>query len=199
MERSMHRLMVAALATGVAVGSTFALQTSTEFSSKVDFSKYKTWSWGQADVPANPVAEKRIQDDVETQLTAKGWTKVDGGSGDAVVSVHGVVKDQQSYDVLYQGWAPGWNWTGGGIGTGVGTSVQSKIRSGTLIIDVFDAATKTLVWRGTAEGTLGPPDETAANMKRIDMAVERLLKGFPPKPAPPAPADGPAPPAKPPR
>src|SRR5262245_13052839 len=152
----------AALAAGtlaLATGLLFALQTSTEFSSKTDFGKYKTWSWGQSDVPANPAAEKRIKDGVEAQLAGKGWTKADPGPGDAVVSVHGVVKDQANYDVLYSGWAPGWNWSGTGIGTGVGTSVQTKIRSGTLIIDVFDAATKTLVWRGTAEGTLGPASE----------------------------------------
>jgi hypothetical protein len=174
---------VIAIATiGLATNLLFALQTSTEFSSKTDFSKFKTWSWGQADVPANPKAEKRIHDDVEAQLAAKGWKKTDEGPGDAVVSVHGVVKDTDNYDVLYSGWAPGWNWTGVGVGSGVGTTVQTKVRQGTLIIDVFDAASRSLVWRGTAEGTLGPPSEIDANLKKIDQAIDKLLKRFPPTP-----------------
>ena len=178
-----HSIAVIAIATlGLATSLLFALQTSTEFSSKTDFSKFKTWSWGQADVPANPKAEKRIHDDIEAQLAAKGWTKVEAGPGDAVVSVHGVVKDTDNYDVLYSGWAPGWNWSGVGVGSGVGTSVQTKVRSGTLVIDVFDAASKSLVWRGTAEGTLGPPSEVEANLKKIDQAVEKLMKRFPPTP-----------------
>jgi hypothetical protein len=180
-----HRGAVIAIATfGLATSLLFALQTSTEFSSKTDFAKYKTWSWGPLDVPENPVAEKRIHDGVEAQLATKGWTKAEPGRGDAVVSVHGVVKDTDNYDVLYSGWAPGWNWTGVGVGSGVGTSVQTKVRSGTLVIDVFDAASKSLVWRGTAEGTVGAPSEVAANMKKIDQAIEKLLKRFPPPPAP---------------
>ena len=176
------RAVIALAAFGLATSLLFALQTSTEFSSKTDFSKFKTWSWGQVDVPENPKAEKRIRDDIETQLAAKGWKKTDEGPGDAVVSVHGVVKDTDSYDVLYSGWAPGWNWTGVGVGSGVGTTVQTKVRSGTLVLDVFDAASKSLVWRGTAEGTLGPPSEVEANLKKVDQAVDKLLKRFPPVP-----------------
>ena len=178
-----HSRAVSAIATiGCATSLLLALQTSTEFSSKTDFSKFKTWSWGQADVPANPKAEKRIHDDVEAQLATKGWKKVDEGPGDAVVSVHGVVKDTDNYDVLYSGWAPGWNWSGVGVGSGVGTSVQTRVRQGTLVIDVFDAASKSLVWRGTAEGTLGPASDVEANLKKIDQAVDKLLKRFPPEP-----------------
>jgi hypothetical protein len=178
-----HRGAVIVIAIcALASGLSFALQTSTEFSSKTDFNKFKTWSWGPADVPGNPKAEKRIHDDVEAQLAARGWKKIDEGQGDAVVSVHGVVKDVDNYDVLYSGWAPGWNWSGVGIGSGVGTTVQSRVRQGTLVIDVFDAASKSLVWRGTAEGTVGAPSEVEANMKKIDQAIEKLLKRFPPTP-----------------
>jgi len=156
MNLSLRRAVTALGTLGLATSLLLALQTSTEFNSKTDFSKLKTWSWGQADVPDNPVAEKRIRDSVEAQLASKGWTKTETGTGDAVVSVHGVVKDTDNYDVLYSGWAPGWNWSGVGVGSGVGTTVQSRVRSGTLVLDVFDAASKSLVWRGTAEGTLGP-------------------------------------------
>jgi hypothetical protein len=186
MNLSMRKAVTAFGTLGLATSLLLALQTSTEFSSKADFSKFKTWSWGPVDVPDNPRAEKRIQDGVETQLAAKGWTKAVTGAGDAVVSVHGVVKDTDNYDVLYSGWAPGWNWSGVGVGSGVGTTVQSRVRSGTLVLDIFDAASKSLVWRGTAEGTLGPPSEIEANLKKIDQAIEKLLKRFPPTPAPPA-------------
>jgi hypothetical protein len=160
-------------------GLIFAMQTTIEFDGKTDFSRFKTWSWGP-DQPAtgNPVAAKRVREAVEAQLAQKGWTLAETGPGDAVVAANGVVRDDENLDVLYSGWAPGWGWGSVGIGTGVGTTVQTRVKSGTLIIDIFDAATKKLVWRGTAEDTLEA--STTSNEKKIDQAVQKLFKRFPP-------------------
>jgi hypothetical protein len=43
---------------------------------------------------------------------------------------------------------------------------------------MFDAKTKQLLWRGTAEGTLS--DKTDKNEKKLEKAVEKMFKDFPP-------------------
>jgi hypothetical protein len=173
--------LVALGATFLATGLALAIQTTTEFDGKTDFSKYKTWSWGSVDSSTgNAAGEKRAREAIEAQLQAKGWTKLDDGSGAAVVSAHGVVRDGETMDVAYAGWAPGWGWDVG-IGTGVGTTVQTRYKSGTLIISIFDAESKKLIWRGTAEGSMDATPE--ANRAKVDQAVQKLFKRFPPQPA----------------
>jgi hypothetical protein len=53
---------------------------------------------------------------------------------------------------------------------------------GTLIVDVLDAPTKSLVWRGTAEAEVLPSTDRTTREARIREAVRRILERFPPKP-----------------
>lgn len=50
---------------------------------------------------------------------------------------------------------------------------------GTLILDMYDAQTKQLLWRGTSEDTLS--DKPQKNENKLDKAVEKMFKNFPPK------------------
>ena len=52
---------------------------------------------------------------------------------------------------------------------------------GTLILDVLDAATKSLVWRGTAQAEALPSVDVSTPQARIREAVRRILERFPPK------------------
>ena len=68
---------------------------------------------------------------------------------------------------------PGW---GGGVTTHV-----DRYDEGTLILDIIAPDGKTLLWRGTATAQI---DESAKPKKReakINEAVGRMLKRFPPK------------------
>jgi hypothetical protein len=46
-------------------------------------------------------------------------------------------------------------------------------------VDVFDAKTKKMVFRGTASDDIS--DKPEKNSKKIDKAVEKMFKDFPPK------------------
>jgi hypothetical protein len=47
------------------------------------------------------------------------------------------------------------------------------------VVDLFDTRSKQLVWRGVATDTLSEkPDK---NVKKLNKAVEKLFKNFPPK------------------
>ena len=51
---------------------------------------------------------------------------------------------------------------------------------GTLIIDVFDAAERELVWRGSGEGRVNQARSPEDRQERIDDAVRKILRDFPP-------------------
>ena len=56
--------------------SLFAASISTDYDHSANFSQYKTYSWLKVQAGDSLWAE-RIQQDVDAQLAAKGWTKVD--------------------------------------------------------------------------------------------------------------------------
>ncbi len=58
-------------------------------------------------------------------------------------------------------------------------TVVNEYAVGTLVVDMFDAKTKNLVFRGTAEDEIS--DNPEKNAKRLEKASTKLFKDFPPK------------------
>jgi hypothetical protein len=48
-----------------------------------------------------------------------------------------------------------------------------------MVVDLFDTATKQVIWRGWATDAL--PDSPQKETKKLDKDIEKLFKGFPPK------------------
>jgi hypothetical protein len=70
----------------------------------------------------------------------------------------------------------GWGWGGG-----MATATQSTINVGSLVLDMYDPSTKQLVWTGTATKTIDPSSKQTKNEERLNKAMAKLLKDFPPK------------------
>jgi len=71
---------------------------------------------------------------------------------------------------------------GGGVRWGGMASAQSStINVGTLVLDLYDPATKQLVWIGNATKTIDPSSNQEKNQKNLDKAMAKLLKNYPPK------------------
>ncbi|HET7292851.1 MAG TPA: DUF4136 domain-containing protein [Vicinamibacteria bacterium] len=70
----------------------------------------------------------------------------------------------------YRGW--------GGMGMGTATTTESEYTVGTLVVDVFGAKQKNLLWRGSAEDELS--DKPEKNVKNLAKASDKLFKDFPP-------------------
>jgi hypothetical protein len=70
---------------------------------------------------------------------------------------------------------------GSGFGTSMATATSSTIPVGTLVLDVYDPATKRLVWVGFATKTINLSKDQQKNQKNLDKIVQKLLKDFPPK------------------
>jgi len=147
--------------------------THVDYSHSTNFDNYHTYSWLKVGAP-NSLWQDRIQRAVDAQLAAKGWMLAPSG-GDAAIAAVGAAKDEQQLNTFYDGMGGGWYWRGGG---GMATTTVETIPVGSLDVDIFDAQTKKLIWRGTAEKTLsGNPEK---NEKKLQDAVKDMFKKFPP-------------------
>ena len=156
-----------------------AQQVDTTVDRSADFSKYKTFSIEVATSWGNSIGEKNVIEELANALTAKGWARVAEG-GDVRVLVHGATEEKRQLNTFYTGGYGGgyYGWGWGGVGSS--TTTESEYTEGTLVVDMFDASTKTLIWRGVAQDELKKKQEKRE--KQASRAVEKLLRNFPPKP-----------------
>src|SRR5258706_12410105 len=162
----------------VMLASAFAQHVQTDFDHQANFSQYKTYSW-QEIKPANSLWDARIKNAVDAQLAAKGWTQVDSGGDVSIVAIK-TTHTERTLNTFYDGIGGGWRWRGFG-GMGQATTTEQDYKEGTLVLDFYDANTKKLIWRGSAEDTLS--DKAEKNEKKLDKGVAKMLKAFPPKSA----------------
>ena len=162
----------------VALGAAFAQNVKTDYDHQANFSQYKTYSWQEVK-PENSLWDARIKNAVDAQLAAKGWTQVDHGGDVAIVAIK-TTKTQRTLQTFYNGFGGGWGWRGFG-GFGDATTTEQDYKEGTLVIDLYDAKTKQLIWRGSAEDTLS--DKAEKNEKNLDKGVAKMFKAFPPNSA----------------
>jgi Domain of unknown function (DUF4136) len=151
----------------------WAQDVHTDHDKKANFERYHTYFWAKVQT-TNPLWQQRIQDAVDHELQAKGWQRNDS-NGDVALMAVGSAQNQQEYRTFYDGLG-GWRW--GGFGTEASTTVENY-RVGTLVLDMYDAANKQLIWRGTASETLS--DKPERNEKKLEKSVEKMFKDFPPK------------------
>jgi len=155
-------------------GRSSAQDVKTDYDRNANFTQYKTYSWGQVQTK-DPLMVDRIKSAVSGVLSAKGLTEVPSG-GDLSVMAMETTRNKQTLDTFYNGFGGGWRW--GGFGDATTTTDTYKV--GTLIVDLFDANTKQLVWRGSASDTLSNKSEK--NIDNLDKGVEKMFKKFPPEP-----------------
>jgi hypothetical protein len=147
---------------------------TTDYSHAVDFGHYKTYSWITVKVE-DPLWEDRVMSAIDSQLAAKGWTKMPTG-GDAAVAAYGSTHNHKTLQTWYTGFGGGWRWRG--FDDGMATTTVENTPVGTLMVDIFDSSTEKLIWRGIASDTLsGKPEK---DEKKMEKAVSEMFKKFPP-------------------
>ena len=151
----------------------WAQKITVEFDQAADFSKYKTFAIRDGQLNSrNPalnseLVKKRIEADIARDLTARGLEMTTGRS-DLNVRYHfGSVRKAE-----IERYPAGWR----GFGTRV---VRVPYTEGTLVIDLRDPSTRSLVWRGIASEEKS--DGTKIEGKLDDM-VRKAIEKYPPKP-----------------
>jgi hypothetical protein len=156
----------------LATGSVFAQKVTVEFDEAANFSTYKTFTIREGQLnskdPAlnSELVRKRISADIERSLTARGLTMV---TGRADLNVQYRLGSARKTEV--ERYPAGWR----GLGTRV---VKIPYTEGSLVIDLRDTGTRSLVWRAIAREEKS--DATKLEGKLDDM-VRKSLEKYPPK------------------
>jgi hypothetical protein len=152
-----------------------AQQVKTDYDRKASFGQYKTYTWEKVQTQ-DPLWVGRIKEAVNASLSAKGLTPVESGGDIAIVAIE-TTQNQQTLNTFYDGFGGGWRWRGFG-GFGEATTTTENYKVGTLVVDLFDAHTKTIIWRGSSSDTLS--DKSDKNIKNLEKGVQKMFDHFPP-------------------
>jgi hypothetical protein len=177
---NMRRLAIAAALVFVGAAA-FAQDVKTDFDKSANFGAIKTFAVKIGTSWNNQISEKRVTDEIAQALTEKGWTKTDANP-DALVLLHGATEKQKTLNTFYSGMGGyggyGYRGWGGMGGMGSATTTTSEYQVATLVVDIFDAKSKALLFRGTAADEIS--DKADKNIKKLDKATTKMFKDFPP-------------------
>jgi hypothetical protein len=164
----MKRQMITALAlAALTAGVVYAQHVTTDSDPAAPFATYKTYAWTPGTASAVSLTEQRIHEGVNAQLQGKGMTQVDSNPN-VFVATH--VTTHAVPQVIADGFGP-WGF-GGGMAT-----VQTYTE-GSLVVDLYDATTRKMVWRGVATATVS--DKPEKNAVKIDKSLAKLFARYPP-------------------
>ncbi|HTX37981.1 MAG TPA: DUF4136 domain-containing protein [Bryobacteraceae bacterium] len=153
--------------------SALAQKIEIESDQAVDFSRFKTFAIRQGRLNSrNPslnseLTRKRLDADIQKFLGSKGLTWVPSGPADLNVRYTlGAVRghEVETYPAGWRGW-----------GTRV---VRVPYTEGTLVIDLRDPGTRSLVWRAIAREN---QSDAAKIESKLDDMVRKSFDKYPPK------------------
>ena len=167
-----HRVAVLLCALFFIAHAASAQKVTIEFDQAADFSQYKTFAIRDGQLNSrNPalnsdLVRKRIETDIANSLMAKGLMEVSGKSDLNVRYTFGSARKTE-----LESYPAGWY----GLGTRV---VRVPYSEGTLVIDLRDPSTRSLVWRGIASEEKNDPTKIEG---KLDDMVKKPLEKYPPK------------------
>jgi len=145
-------------------------QVSVNYNHDVDFSQFHTYAWGgnNANAIKDSILAQVAQQDINAAMQSKGLTLVqENQNPDLLLTANGGMREQTSWNA--------WGMRGWGGGMGSLTPEQNVV--GTMIVDLFNAKSQELVWRGIAENTLN--NKGSKNQEMVQKAVDKMFKQWP--------------------
>jgi hypothetical protein len=170
-----------AIVLGLAAAPVAAQQVHIDYNPTADFGSYHTFAWH--DTPTisiydeNPLNHSRIKHGVEYYLIKAGMVE-DTEDPDLYVTYYGEVDSDFEVNTLAAAgyniptdweWDPYW-----GNAAGTQTTTSTIRKAGTVVIDIWDARTSKMVWRGTMSAVLDDnPKKTA---KKIEKGIKKMVE-----------------------
>jgi hypothetical protein len=152
-----------------------------QWNNMYDFAAVETFAWqltpGTSLEQRNPFMHSLIKNTLEAELATSGLTEVEANP-DVYVNYHAststdVQLRSDSYGYSFGGYGMGgWGYYGMAAGPVSTTTRVVEIEKGTLVVDIWDAATKELVWRGEVTDTL--PDNPQKAEKLVVKAIGKM-------------------------
>jgi hypothetical protein len=176
MHPSQRLAFAAAVSAMVGLAACASMNVSSYVQRGMQISEYRTYNWGPADsfstgdprLDNNRFFQDRVQAEVDRQLAGRGFEQIASGTPDLLLHYHASVTQQVEPNAIDRKYGY------------CDTCEPYVYDAGTLVIDLVDARTNKLVWRGWAEGSIdGAVDNQGSMEQRIDRAVARILEQLP--------------------
>ncbi|MGE0815337.1 MAG: DUF4136 domain-containing protein [Vicinamibacterales bacterium] len=172
------RLATLVAVVGLLLGTAASAQSiSFDFDRSVSFGGFRTYAWASGTNVPDALVHQRIVNAVDAQLARKGLSRVDAGARPDVLVAYHATFDK---DLQISGFGSGW----GGYRFGGYRNMSARaeeILVGTMIVDLVDPGTKTIVWRGTATKDIDVNAKPEKRDKNINKTAEKLFKHYPPQ------------------
>ena len=179
--RQLARLAAGALFVLSVAGCATTMSVSSHVDRSVDFARYRTYNWGPADalptgdsrLDKSPFFKDHMEGEVEKQLAAKGFKGPTSRKPDLLIHYHASINQRLNANLVDRGYGYCENDCG---------DLANEYEAGTLMLDIVDARTKKMIWRGwvqdSMEGVIDHPDRL---QKKIHEAVARIIAQLPPR------------------
>ena len=192
--KNMHCVLIGIVAAGLMLPVSAAAQRVSYDIGTADFGGLKTFAFKHSPTPDtdteettgydSPLVRERTEAAIAAQLQARGLER-DDENPDMFVTARRAFKTE--YEVyafpdwgLGYGWGYGWSPYYVGWSPWYGTTWHTDERIiGTLIVDVQNAATGRLMWRGLAEKHVHEHASPAHRTKRVNKEVTKMFEKFP--------------------
>jgi len=170
----------------LAVSQAAAVDVHVDYDKAADFPSYKSYAWKDIKQGtlegSNDLVHSRIVKAIEYQLTQGGLVE-NQSAPDVYVTYHASTKEDMRVDTTMYNygygssfyWDPYWGSTYG-AGFATGTSQVVTYTRGTLVVDIIDAKTNKLAFRGVAEAIV--PEKPSKAEKLIYTSIEKMAKQF---------------------
>jgi len=164
----MNKFLTLVLAIAMTTGAARAASVKYDYDKSVDFASYKSWAWSEPETAGGgSIPEARIRQALEAGFVADGFMQQDRAAVDFFVDYHAAARQDVRFDETFRG-------------PGFGRDLRmNRMPMGVLVVDVIDARTGKLAWRGIVEDALASDPQKAD--KKTEKAVAKLLKKFPPE------------------
>lgn len=183
----MRTIWLTIIATGLLFKGCSGVQVSQDYDPATDFKSMQAYRWatetqektGELRID-NPLRDTRIRAAVDRLLTEKGFIQSADGAPTFLVRYQYMLRQKIESDGGGIGFGIGSFGRHGGIAIGTGNSVR-EFDEGSLTIDFVDAASQTLLWRGTGIQRFREYDDPQKTSRDINTLVEGILAQFPPR------------------
>ncbi len=146
-----------------------------------DFKPYKSFDFVTTpnDLTADDKGMRRIKNSVINELETNGFEMV-FSSPDFLIALQRSINSKVEITNWGYSYAPYSNYYGGYEYWGTPSMSVYNYEEGTLVIDIIDPKTMTLIWRGVAQRVLPPRLDSDMKTDIVNEAVRRVLYYWPP-------------------
>lgn len=150
-----------------------------DYDRQAKFSRYNTYTIktdparNNDPIMGSPLNQKRITEVLDTEMKARGYTRVESDDADLLITFGTDSRDRQQIQSNNMV-SPMWWWMGPQNNISSRTYEENRI-----IVNIFDAQTKNMVWQGWASGQLG--DRKRDRDLVIRETVYKIMREYPQK------------------